>query len=223
MKKIILTFFIILSVFLLNKNTFSYYLPDGGKQISIQTKKTSILLKKHTDTLEKQLIYFQKKLDLENDEKINSWLEDLWKINKWLDAIKNDKVDSLKANILIKSIINRLKTINNDLKPYLKEKLKINQKEINRIKEKYNPILKIYLKKLQNWLTKIRKKLNKKNNLTIKDKNIIKHLNNIENYIVRLNWFKTKKFYNKEELKNFLIINLKWIINEINWIKKELN
>ena len=92
MKKIILTFFIILSVFFLNKNAFSYYLPDQGKQISIQTKKTSILLKKHTDTLEKQIKYFQIKLKLENDKKINSWLEDLWKINKWLDAIKNDKL-----------------------------------------------------------------------------------------------------------------------------------
>jgi len=223
MKKIILTFFIIFSVFLINKNTFSYYYPSDNKQIDIQTKKTSILLKKHTDTLEKQIKYFQNKLNLENDEKINSWLNDLKKINKWLDAIKNDKIDNLKANILIKSIINRLKTINNELKPYLKEKVAINKEEINKIKEKYNPILKKYAKKLQNWLSKIRKKLNKKENLTIKDKNIIKHLDKIENYILRLNTFNRKKFYNKKELKDFLITNLGWIINEINWIRKELN
>jgi hypothetical protein len=82
MKNILYILCLFLIVFLPIKNTFSYYLPDNNKKIDIQTKKTSILLKKHTNSLEKQLKYFQYKLDLKNDSKINSWLNDIEKINK---------------------------------------------------------------------------------------------------------------------------------------------
>jgi len=225
MKKLISTFLIFFSLlFLIPKNSFSsYYKTDDGKEISIQTKKTGLLLKKHVDKLERQINFYKNKLDLNNDKKIIWWLEDIKVINKWLEAIKNDKVWALKANILIKSIINRLKTINRELKPYLKEKLIENQKKIKNIKYKYNPIIKKFNLKLQRWINKIEKKINNKNIPTAKKEIIKKHLDNIENYILRLNTFWRKEFYSIKELKEFLIINIKWIINEINWLKKELS
>ncbi len=224
MKKLITTFLIFFSLlFFIPKNSFSsYYKIDNWKQISIQTKKTSLLLKKHVDKLEKQINFYKNKLNLNNDKKILGWLEDISVINKWLEAIKNDKVWALKANILIKSIINRLKTINRELKPYLKEKLFNNQKKIKSVKNKYNPIIKKFNIKLQKWINKIKKKLSNKNFSIKKEILIKKHLENIENYILRLNTFGRKDFYSVKELKDFLIINIKWIINEINWLKKEL-
>jgi hypothetical protein len=220
MKKFFYIICLILVVFFPLEKSFSYYLPDDNKKISIQIKKTSILLKKHTDKLEKQLKFYQFKLDLKNDAKINSWLDDIKKIKRGLDAIKYDKIDNLKANILIKSIINRLKTINNELKPYLKKKIQENKIEVNKIKNKYKNVIKKFNERLIRAIIKIKGNLKKKKNLTSKDKAIIYHLEKIKVHIINLNKFYNIDFYTTKSIKQYLKNNIKSIYNEINEIKK---
>ncbi len=222
MKKILITLIIWIYIFWNICSSFWYYYPSHNIQISIQTKKTAILLEKHVLKLEKEILYYQKKLNLINDDKINNWIYDIKKIKNWLDAIKYDKIDWLKANILIKAIINKLKSINIQLKPYFKKQLLKNIKKINIIKNKINKQIKNFNNKLQQAIIKVAKNIKSKKNITSKNKAVLFHLNNLKKYSINLDLFKDKKFYSIKELKNFLINNIKWISTQINQIKKLL-
>jgi len=206
MKKLLITLIIWIYIFWSIYSSFWYYNPSHNIQINIQTKKTAILLEKHVLKLEKEILYYQNKL----------------KIKNWLDAIKYNKIDWLKANILIKAIINKLKSINVQLKPYLKKQLLENIKKVNNIKNKITKQIKIFNNKLKQAIIKVKKNINNKKNITAKNKAVLFHLNNLKKYSINLDLFKNKKFYNVKELKIFLITNIKWISNQIEEIKKLL-
>jgi len=222
MKKLLITLIIWIYIFWSIYSSFWYYNPSHNIQINIQTKKTAILLEKHVLKLEKEILYYQNKLNLINDKKINNWIYDINKIKNWLDAIKYNKIDWLKANILIKAIINKLKSINVQLKPYLKKQLLENIKKVNNIKNKITKQIKIFNNKLKQAIIKVKKNINNKKNITAKNKAVLFHLNNLKKYSINLDLFKNKKFYNVKELKIFLITNIKWISNQIEEIKKLL-
>ncbi len=218
MKKI--SYIIILIIIISNTYITFWNYQTINNNISIETQRTSILLKKYIINLNKKIIFFKNKLDLNNDSKINWWINDLKKISNAINIIQNNKISKLKANILLKAIINKLKSINNEVKEYFKEKTTENQKKIKDIKYKYNNIINNFVSRLIQAIKKVKNNLDHKQNITAKDKEIIFHLSKLKKYIINLSYFSKKEFFNVKELKLYLINNLKGIIYQINKIKE---
>ncbi len=218
MKKI--SYIIILIIIISNTYITFWDYQTTNNNISIETQRTSTLLKKYIINLNKKIIFFKNKLDLNNDSKIKWWINDLKKINNAINIIQNNKISKLKANILLKAIINKLKSINNEVKEYFKKKITENQKEIKNIKYKYNNIINNFVSRLIQAIKKVKNNLDHKQNITAKDKEIIFHLSKLKKYIINLSYFSKKEFFNVKELKLYLINNLKGIIYQINKIKE---
>jgi len=211
----------IIFTFLFLVISFNYsYSFESKYKINSQIKNTAFLLENHINKLNNKIYIFKNKLHIKNDKQINSWLSDIKKLKDWLKLIENDKISNLKANILIKTIINKLKTINSQIRSYFKTKLSENKIKINKFILKYYRKIKILNEKLSNFILNKAKKLIKKEKLNNKEKKLIHHLNNLSEYNKNLINFNKKNFDTLYDLKLYLIQNLKWIIQELKIIKK---
>lgn len=167
----------------------------------------------------KKLILIQKKYKLENDNIIKKSIEDLYKIIYILRKIQTTKINKNTANYVIKVVINDLKNINIVTKSYLKNiKLKLNKS-----KEKYNKIS-IRLNKTLNKITlSFIKYYQKKENITKKDKKIIKIVQEIYSKSLKLKEFKNIIFYNEEDMRQYLVKILKDLKKDFRKIKDIAN
>lgn len=167
----------------------------------------------------KKLILIQKKYKLENDNIIKKSIEDLYEIIYILRKIQTTKINKNTANYVIKVVINDLKNINIVTKSYLKNiKLKLNKS-----KEKYNKIS-IRLNKTLNKITlSFIKYYQKKENITKKDKKIIKIVQEIYSKSLKLKEFKNIIFYNEEDMRQYLVKILKDLKKDFRKIKDIAN
>ena len=167
----------------------------------------------------KKLILIQKKYKLENDNIIKKSIKDLYEIIYILRKIQTTKINKNTADYVIKVVINDLKNINIVTKSYLKNiKLKL-----NKTKEKYNKIS-IRLNKTLNKITlSFIKYYQKKENITKKDKEIIKIVQKIYSKSLKLKEFKNIIFYNEEDMKQYLVKILKDLKKDFRKIKDIVN
>lgn len=167
----------------------------------------------------KKLILIQKKYKLENDNIIKKSIEDLYEIIYILRKIQTTKINKNTANYVIKVVINDLKNINIVTKSYLKNiKLKLNKS-----KEKYDKIS-IRLNKTLNKITlSFIKYYQKKENITKKDKKIIKIVQEIYSKSLKLKEFKNIIFYNEEDMRQYLVKILKDLKKDFRKIKDIAN
>jgi polyhydroxyalkanoate synthesis regulator phasin len=139
-----------------------------------------------------------------------------------IDLIKKWKITQEKAPKIINNIITELKTLNIELKSYIKIKIHENQKKINILKNKYYSKIIILTKKLQNISNILSKKIS--NNKLYKKNEYIRHINKLNLEIKSLRKVNNKKFNSKKDFWNYLkdkIIKIKLEIFEIKKILKE--
>ncbi|MDQ7009457.1 MAG: hypothetical protein Q9M94_04175 [Candidatus Gracilibacteria bacterium] len=150
-----------------------------------------------------KLLIIQKKYKLEKNTTINNSIKDLGEIIYILRKIQTTKINRNTAEKVIKIVINDLQNISISTKQYLKN-IKSN---LDRSKNRYNTIsMDLYYKLNKITLAFIRYYQNKdKNKINTKDKEIIKIVQNIYSNSLKIKNFKNIDFYNKEDMKNYLI------------------
>ncbi len=167
-----------------------------------------------------KLILVQKKYKLEKDPKINRSLKDLWEIIYILRKVQTTKINKPTADKVIKIVINDLRNINIVTKKHFK-KIKYNLKKNKNSYIKISEKLASKLNKITNAFIKHYKN---KENITKRDKEIIKIVIEIYNNTKKIKEFKDKVFYNKEDMREYLLKyfnNIKQNFSEIRKILKK--
>jgi hypothetical protein len=161
----------------------------------------ALSIEKEVVTFRKNLILIQKKYKLENDKIIIKSKKDLYEIIYILRKIQTTKINKKTADNVIKIVINDLKSINVVAKSHLKN-IKSN---LDRSKIKYNKTSEKLNKILNKITLSFIKYYQKKENITDKDRKIIKVVKRIYEKSLKLKEFKNKTFYNKEDMKEYLV------------------
>ena len=173
-------------------------------------------IEKEVVSFRKKLILIQKKYKLENDNIINKSKKDLYEIIYILRKIQTTKINKNTASNVIKIVINDLKNINKTVKSHLK----IIKVSLDKSKQNYFKIsdnLNIKLRKIT--ISFINYYKNKKN-LNKKDIKIIKEVQKIYYNSIKIKEFKNKTFYNKEDMKQYLVNILNDIKNNFRTIRQ---
>lgn len=173
-------------------------------------------LEKDVADFKNKLIIIQKKYKLEDDNTIKNSLKNISEIIYILRKIQTTKINKNTAENVIKIVINELKDINSSTKSYLKN-IKYN---VDKSKEIYNKASMNLYYKLNKLTLDFIKYYKNKEKLTKKDKEIIKVVQNIYKNSLKIKNFKNIDFYNKEDMKEYLINILKDIKNNFIEIRK---
>lgn len=195
---------------------------ENFKTDNINTIESAKLLEKYIEKLLSQLKSFKFKYNIQNDTLINNSINKLERMLVWLDKIKSNNLDNEKASSLITNIVDELKSINYELKPYLKEKLEQSRQEVSDYKNKYGQKLKVFSAQLRNIISTLISRINLNKNISNSDEKIKIHLRYLENYISKLENFERVEFYSTKDLKNYMVSNIRNITNEMFEIKKIL-
>lgn len=218
MKKIITVIYIFFTI-LLSNNYAEWYLDDIQNTQNIESSK---LLEKHVSKLKNQLELFKNEYYIKEDKKIDDTIKELEIMYDTLNKVITKQVSDELVNNINKTIINKLKNINNDLNPYLKIKINYKNNEASKYKLKYQYQLKKFANQLRNIVSILANKIKKKEVLSEKDEEIIENLRKIESYVSNLENFSRLNFNTKEELKIYMIDNISNIKITMNKIKKLL-
>lgn len=209
MKKIyLLLLFVLLSS--LNINYISADFSSIKNKSQINSEKAVNLLKKYVWNLKKELIKISEKYKIENDKKIKEKISRLNNIIYSINKIKEWKVKTNEINLKINNIIIELKSLNFEIKNYIKTKIYQRQKEVNFLKSKYSKKINILIRKLEKINTILTKKLNK-NNL-YKRNEYTRDLKKLNYEILELKKINSIKFNTKYDFWIFIkkrIINIK--------------
>lgn len=167
-----------------------------------------------------KLILIQKKYKLEDNPTIKKYIKDLSEIIYILRKIQTTKINKDAASNVIKIVINDLKIINDKTKKYLKDYLKQLKIDLENQKIKYNKIAKKINSTLNRLTLAFIKYYKEKETITEKDKKIIKIVQSIYAKSIKLKNYKNKVFYNKDEMKEYLVEILKEIKQDFKKIKE---
>lgn len=216
--KIILKFFIIICLILSINKWFA--IENFKQNIKIENTNENIRqsesIEKDVEDFKKKLILIQKKYKLENDKIINKSLKNISEIIYILKKIQTKKIDKNIAEKIIKLVINNLKNISISTKQHLKD-IKNN---VDKYKKIYNKISTSLYSKLNKLTLDFIKYYQNKEKLTQKDKETIKVVKKIYNNSLKIKNFKNIDFYNKDDMKTYLINILKKIKSNFKEIRE---
>ena len=211
---IIYLILIINPVFAIEKSSINLENNPIVKNTNKNIRQASAIEKEVVD-FRKKLILIQKKYKLQNDDIIIKSIKDLYEIIYVLRKIQTTKINKKTANNVIKIVINDLKNINLVTKKHLKKvkfTLDISKVKYNKTSEKLNKALnKITIAFIEHYT--------KKDNITKKDKEIIKVVQKIYSKSLKLKEFKNNTFYTKEDMKEYLVKILKELKKDFRKIK----
>ena len=183
---------------------------------------SSKLLQKHVSKLKNQLEIFKDEYYIESDKKIDSTIEELIQMDDILRRAQNNNTENELISNINKTVIEKLKKINTNLKHYLKIKIDYKAQEALKYKTIYKVKLENLSDKLTNIINLIALNIKEKDEISDKDKKIISELKNLEKHTNNLRNFHKLNLNTKEELKIYMIENIKNIKSSIYSIKKLL-
>ena len=183
---------------------------------------SSKLLQKHVYKLKTQLETFKSEYYIKSDKKIDSTIDELIQMEDLLKRAQNNGTENDLISNINKTVIDKLKNINTNLKDYLKTKIEQKTQEALRYKTIYKTKLGILSDKLTNIINLIALNIKEKDEISDKDKKIISELKNLEKHTNNLRNFHKLNLNTKEELKIYMIENIKNIKSSIYSIKKLL-
>jgi len=159
------------------------------------------------------------KYDLEKDSKIKQYINDYKNLKSFLEKLK--KSSNTKQNkIYIANTVKKLKSLNEEIKSYLKQKIIENKQKTKKYSIIYSKKLKPIIEKIDWIIQKIALKLVNKDNYSKKDKQIINILYLIKQRLNNLNSITTKTFYSRKQLNNYIISNFSQIKNHFRQIRQ---
>ncbi len=177
---------------------------------------SSKLIEKYLLKLKNNINSFNDKYNIKDDKEIKKFMD---KLDKMIFSLRKIQTISIEKNIfetVLKDIIDDLKTLNIEIKSYLKEKRRLVELETKNTKNNYIDLCNKLSSKLSIFISEISSK-EIKNNAKIKV-----HIENLEKENKKLVNFKSIIFQNSEQVKSSFLRILNNIKKEFIEIKKLL-
>lgn len=216
---ILLIFSILTSTSYSLKANSSIYESEKNTQLNIKKAK---LLENYVYSLKENILNIKGKYNIVNDNNIDKIENELSIMINNLKKIQSVKIEKEISEKVTNEIIKRLKVITPRLKNALK--IKKNTLEISNIetKIKYSKIADLLSDKIEKIVVSLYVPIKNKNNYSLKDSKVIKHLKALLIERNKLENFKNEKYNTEIQMKKKLIIILRDIKSEISWLKKIL-
>ena len=215
MKKII--YFLLFSLVISISNTV--YASKNQDNIIKKAVLVENYIKKHKEKIEK----FIDKYDIKDSKYIKNNIKELNELILALNKIKNSQISNEKSEEIIKTILKRIKYINENLKEKLIIEQQLFEKNLKRKKEIYSRLWDKLSNKIDQINIKIIKSIYSNNKISNEKKEKIK------NNLVRLNkeskklkYFWKINFKSEKEIKDSFVRILKNIKREIKIMKNTL-
>lgn len=184
---------------------------------------------KQAELIEKYLINYKstikdlsEKYEIQNSGIVKDNVSELQQMIRWLRSIQTELVEKDDATELIKSVVEGLKIVNNNLKPYLKVKQKEYENKIDTLIKKYDAPAKRMSSQINKLIKQIAAPMQKQNKLTARQKQILTHLIRLESDSKNLYSFWNRNFESTDEVKEYLREILKSVRTQLQAIKSLL-
>lgn len=173
-------------------------------------------LENHKTNIEKIINQYE----LEDDKQIKNEIEKINYLLESIDKIKKSNIDEEKNDKIVQTIINEIKTINNNLKSYLINKIEKYNKDMEKDINLYHSIwIKLAVKLDLLYEKFYNNDLDNKKILTVSESKLKNSVNNLNKISKKLKNFDQIKFTKKEEIKESFLRLLKELKDDIKIIK----
>jgi len=142
---------------------------------------------KQSELIEKYLINYkstikdlEEKYDIQNSSIIKENVSELNLMIQGLRKIQTESVEKQDATEIIKSVVDGLKIVNNNLKPYLKVKQREYDSKIDALRIKYTSPAKKISTQINTLIKSIATPMKSQDRLTLNQKQILKYLIQLE-------------------------------------------
>ncbi len=215
MKKII--YFLLFSLVISISNTV--YASKNQDNIIKKAVLVENYIKKHKEKIEK----FIDKYDIKDSKYIKNNIKELNELILALNKIKNSQISNEKSEEIIKTILKRIKYINENLKEKLIIEQQLFEKNLKRKKEIYSRLWDKLSNKIDQINIKIIKSIYSNNKISNEKKEKIKNnLMRLNKESKKLKYFWKINFKSEKEIKDSFVRILKNIKREIKIMKNTL-
>ena len=166
---------------------------------------------KQSELIEKYLINYkstikdlEEKYDIQNSRIIKENVSELNLMIQGLRKIQTESVEKQDAAEVIKSVVDGLKIVNNNLKPYLKVKQREYDNKIDTLRIKYTAPAKRMSGQINTLIKRIATPMKSQSRLTLNQKQILKYLIQLEEESNKLNNFWNRSFDTTSEVTDYL-------------------
>lgn len=183
--------------------------PDEfNSQLNIQWAR---LIERYLLNFNKQLTDFKESHGIESDIIIDETIQTVQSLVYDMRKIQTDKVEKSHAEGLMRDTIDEIKSINKNLKVYLKNKSLQVKEEANMYQQKITRLTESLQKKLEIFTHTITSKINQNWQVSSKEKKVLNYIDDLEQETIKLKTFKNISFRSKSEIKDYIkgiIINI---------------
>lgn len=165
---------------------------------------------------------FAKKYEIKNNKQLNASINDLSDMIIILRKLKNNSLEQPRIDEIVQKIVEKLKQINWELKPILKDSKEVFEQKLHKKSQQYSFLWAKVWEQLDRLIKNTIENLNKKNLAHSQKKNIITALINLEKESKKLKNFQNIPFSNQKEMKDWFLRILKNIKRELLNVKKIL-
>jgi len=199
-----------------NDNIESWNPTEANTQNNI---KQSELIENYIINYKSKIKSLEDKYEIKNSEIIEENIDELDRMLRWLKKVQTISVEKNDATEVIKSVVEGLKIVNNNLKPYLKIKQREHENKVASLRSKYEvPAKKISIQ-INTLIKKIASPMKQEDRLSSRQKKILKHLIVLEEESKKLNNFWNRSFETTGEVKSYLRAIINNVREELQWIK----
>jgi len=184
---------------------------------------------KQAELIETYLINYKSRIknlseryEIQNSGIVKDNVSELQQMIRWLRSIQTELVEKDDATEVIKSVVEGLKIVNNNLKPYLRVKQREYENKIDTLKIKYDAPAKRMSLQINKLIKQIAAPMQKQNKLTDRQKQILNHLIRLESDSKNLYNFWNRSFESTDEVKEYLRDILRSVRNQLQAIKSLL-
>jgi len=179
----------------------------------------SQLIEKYIINYKSKIKSLEERYEIENSDVIRENTEELDRMIRGLRSIQSTLVEKEDATEVIKSVVDGLKIVNNNLKPYLKVKQRQYAIKVETLRVRYTEPTKKISIKINTLIKRIADPMKQESKLSINQKQILKHLIKLEEESKKLNNFWNRSFETTDEIRNYLRTIIKNVRTELQWIK----
>jgi len=198
----------------------SIHLSDNPQEENTDANiKWAQLIEKYLLNYNEELESFKETHAIRNDETIGKTMEKIQTMIFALRKIQTNKVEKDTATEVMRDAITEIKSINYEVKAYLKTKAELIRQETKLLQRKYETIIEKTSNKLEGIISLLRKNLQKRGNIWENSRKISEALDELEKQNTRLKNFKNMSFSHPNELKETLREILLTIKNEFSDIR----
>lgn len=144
----------------------------------------------------------------------------LKKMERALEKIQTQPISQNDANAIMQSIVSDIKILNTRMKVYLEQEQFLAEQRLQEQKNKYIKVGTQISKLLESFIEKMTAQLIKKQELSKKEKEIVRSLLRIREQNEKIRSFSKKEFSSPEDMKSYLQSIIEQIRKEIYTIKQ---